>query len=114
MVAHALLEDHVARLAERLRAIHRGVGVAQQLFRVFVVAVAPIAMPMLVVTKISRPLSTSSVAEARLHPLGNELHVAGAVDTVEQDRELVAAEPRQHVAGRAGTWRACCATEMSS
>ena len=99
MVAHALLEDHVARLAERLRAVHRRVGVAQQFFGMLVVRPAHRDADARRHEDVAAAVDLHRLAEERLDALGDELHVAGPVDAVQQDRELVAAEPRQHVAG---------------
>jgi hypothetical protein len=57
------------------------------------------AMPMLVVTKMSRPLSTFIGSRKSDWTRSATNRRRPAVDAVEENRELVAAQTRQHVAG---------------
>ena len=99
MVAHSLLEHHMARLAERLRAIHRSVGVAQQFLRVLVVRAAHRDADARRDEDVASAVDLHRLPEERLHALGHEFDVAGPVDTIEENGELVATQSCEHVAG---------------
>ena len=91
------VEHRVAALALGLGAVHRDVGVADDLVRRG--AGSASAMPIEAATTSSRPSSWNGVAAASQHALGDHGRLAGVADVVEQDGELVAAEPGDGVAG---------------
>ena len=90
------LEDHGLAL-ERLRGVHRDVGVAEQVLGLGAVprrqrdAHAGLDVEDDVV-------DVERLVQRRAQPLGDELGLADAVDGREQDGELVAAEPGDRVA----------------
>ena len=91
------VEDRVAALAVGLRAVHRDVGVAHHVGRRGSCSAS--AMPIEAATTNSRPSRWNGVRQRLLDALGDHGRLAGVADVVEQERELVAAEPRDGVAG---------------
>ena len=93
-VVHLGLEHDDAALAARLRRVHRDVGVAQQLVGGVDARRRPAAMPMLARTSTS--LAVDRERRARAPPISARPPRSDAFDVrrvLEQDRELVAAQP---------------------
>ena len=94
---HVRVEHFVARLAARLGVIHRGVGVAHHLVRVRVVgrterdADAGRGEHFAAADRERR-------AQRLLDPEGDAVGLAVVAESVQEDRELVAAEAGEHVA----------------
>ena len=87
---HARVEHHVARLAQRLRSVHRGVRIAQEVFWAVVLgradgdADAGAGEDLLT-------LDIEGRLQLLLDPLRNPHSVVDLLDALEEDRELVAA-----------------------
>src|SRR5581483_1296263 len=101
---HGLVENLVAGNAVRLGAVHRRIGVAQEVFRVLVTERA-VRNADADGRKNLIPVQVEGLFEQLLNPLG---HLTGFADSdfIEQDRELVAAEPRNRVAGPEAVFQA--------
>ena len=94
---HVAGKDQVASAAARLGPVHRGVGVAQHVFR----AVVSRARQRNADADAGEDLVPAHFQRRRqllVNPLGNAGGVRFAADLIEQDGELVAAEARERVA----------------
>ena len=100
-LVHRLVEDLEPRLARGLRLVHRGVGIAQQVLRAFVLRAA--------VDNADRQGGENVLTadpDWRLEGVEDPLHhvsrVVPIVEVVEQDREFVSSEARHRVLGAQG------------
>ena len=96
---HRGLEQHVARLAVALRDVHRGVGVAQEIVRVVRVGAADRDADADARTSTWSSPTVSGSWNAVLHAIGDLVDLRRDVDVLDQQRELVATEAGDGVAG---------------
>jgi hypothetical protein len=99
-LVHVRVEDRVAALAFGLRAVHRDVGVAHHVGRSGV-GVGERDPDRRGHDQLA-PVEVERILQRLLDALGDHGRLAGVADVVEQDRELVAAEPGDGVAGAQG------------
>ena len=94
---HPHVEDGVARLALRLGAVHRDIGVVDQLERI---DVRPSERDADRTGDVElAPDDLQRIGQRAQHTLGDDRGLARVRDVLEQHGELVAADPRDRVAG---------------